>query len=90
MTAADSSEINPKLRQKYAFLWKSREEMTASERRWKWVKKESLPADLTKLMDQLKGGNKKQKTKDAQADDDDEDKQRQKDTEKEIKEDAMT
>ena len=29
--------------------------MTASERRWKWVKKEALPEDLQKLMDQLMG-----------------------------------
>ena len=59
--ALDATGINPKLKQKYAFLWKSREEMTASERRWKWVKKEALPEDLQKLMDQLMG--KKQKAK---------------------------
>ena len=53
LTAADSSEIPAKLKQKYAFLWKTREEMTASERRWKWVKKESLPTDLVQLMDKL-------------------------------------
>lgn len=45
------AEIHPKMKQKYAFLWRSREEMTASERRWKWVKKEALPVDLSKLMD---------------------------------------
>ena len=55
------AEIHPKLRSKYGFLWKQREEMTASERRWKWVKKESLPVDLTKLMDQLMGSKKKKK-----------------------------
>lgn len=52
--------------------------MTASERRWKWVKKEALPVDLTKLMDQLKGGKKKDKTTDAQASGDEEDIQKEK------------
>ena len=56
--AVDSTEINAKLRKKYGFLWKTREEMTASERRWKWVKKESLPEELVKIMDLLKGGKK--------------------------------
>lgn len=36
--ATDADEIDTKLRKKYAFLWKEREEMTAEERRWKWVK----------------------------------------------------
>jgi len=56
---AAAGEIPAKLRQKYAFLWKTREEMTASERRWKWVKKEMVPADLQTLMDKLMGGKKK-------------------------------
>lgn len=43
------------------FLWKSREEMTATERRWKWVKKESLPADLVTLMDKLRKPSKADK-----------------------------
>jgi len=50
---ADSGEINPKLRAKYAFLFKTREEMTPTERRWKWVKKEHLPQDLKDLMEKL-------------------------------------
>ena len=82
----DSAEINPKLRQKYGFLWKTREEMTASERRWKWVKKESLPTDLTKLMDQLKGGKKKDK----KMEDDGEDGDEKEKKEKEQKEDYLT
>ena len=32
--------------------------MTASERRWKWVKTEALPEDLKLIMDKLKGGKK--------------------------------
>lgn len=84
----DSSEINSKLRQKYAFLWKTREQMTASERRWKWVKKEKMPADLTALMDALT--NKKGKKKDKEDGDDDDKKKDQVIGEKEIKEEAMT
>ena len=83
----NSAEINPKLRQKYAFLWKTREEMTASERRWKWVKKESLPADLSKLMDQLTG--KKKKDKAAESEDGEDGRQRE-NKEREIKEEALT
>ena len=51
------------MRQKYAFIWKSREEMTATERRWKWVKQECLPEDLQKLMEQLTGKKKKKNDK---------------------------
>ena len=59
MIATSSAEIPAKLRQKYAFLWKTREEMTASERRWKWVKEDCLPDDLKSLMQKLKGGKQK-------------------------------
>jgi len=68
-----AGEIHPKLKQKYAFLWKTREEMTASERRWKWVKKESLPMDLQTLMDKLMGG---KKNKGGEGGEDDDDKKR--------------
>lgn len=51
--------MDAKLKKKYAFLWKEREEMTAEERRWKWVKKENLPEDLTELIEKL--STKKQK-----------------------------
>ena len=56
--------MDPKLRQKYAFLWKDREEMTPAERRWKWVKKDALPKDLQMLMESLT--KKKKKSKDAE------------------------
>lgn len=72
-----SAAIPAKLKQKYAFLWKTREEMTATERRYKWVKKECLPEDLQKLMDLLLGSKKKQK------DDDDPDKPRPQNQQKE-------
>ena len=49
----NSDEIDERLKKKYAFLWKEREEMTPDERRWKWVKKENLPADLAELMERL-------------------------------------
>jgi hypothetical protein len=49
----DSKDIDPKLKKKYLFLWKDREEMTPEERRWKWVKPEQLPVDLKELMDKL-------------------------------------
>ena len=49
----DTEEIDPKLRTKYSFLFKEREEMIPEERRWKWVKKETLPEDLGELMDKL-------------------------------------
>lgn len=62
--------------------------MTASERRWKWVKKDALPADLVAIMDILSNKNKKKKKDD---DDDDDDKKKDNEKEaKEIKEDAMT
>ena len=62
--------------------------MTGTERRWKWVKKESLPADLVALMDIISKKGKKKKDKE---DDDDEDKKRDTDNvAKEIKEEAMT
>ena len=82
------AEIPAKLRQKYAFLWKTREEMTASERRWKWVKKDALPADLQKIMDMLMGG-KKKKGEDGDDDDDKKRPNEQKDKDQDI-EDAMT
>ena len=41
--------------------------MTPSERRWKWVKREAMPEDLIKLLDQL--ANKKQKKQKEKADD---------------------
>jgi len=89
VVVADSVEINPKLRKKYAFLWKQRDEMTASERRWKWVKKESLPSDLVELMAMLLGGKKKDKgAKGAERDGDDEKPKEQQ--EKEVKEEALT
>lgn len=55
----DPDEVDAKLKKKYAFLWKEREEMSNEERRWKWVKKECLPDDLTELIDKL--STKKQK-----------------------------
>ena len=58
---ADSKDIDPKLRKRYLWLWKEREEMTPEERRWKWVKKENMPTDLIELMDLL--SKKKIKTK---------------------------
>lgn len=60
-----SDEIDPKLRKKYAFLWKDREEMTPEERRWKWVKKENLPQDLNELIEKL-SAKKPKKQKQAQ------------------------
>lgn len=63
MTAGktDSKDIDPKLKKRYLWLWKDREEMTPEERRWKWVKKENMPTDLIELMDML--SKKKQKVK---------------------------
>lgn len=55
----DPDEVDAKLKKKYAFLWKERDEMTNEERRWKWVKKECLPDDLTELIEKL--STKKQK-----------------------------
>jgi len=60
-TKTDSKDIDPKLKKRYLWLWKDREEMTPEERRWKWVKKENMPADLIELMDLL--SRKKQKVK---------------------------
>jgi len=67
------------------FLWKSREEMTATERRWKWVKKESLPADLVTLMDKLRKPSKADKQVD-----EDGNEQKKVREEKEVREDVMT
>lgn len=79
MAEGDSKEINAKLRSKYSWLWKTREEMTATERRWKWVKVESYPEELKTLIEMLKSSGKKKKTaaqnQDHQHDGDDEDKQ---------------
>ena len=64
----DTDEIDTKLRKKYAFLWKEREEMLPEERRWKWVKKECIPEELTTLIEKLskkkKGKGDKQKERD--------------------------
>jgi len=51
-------EIDPKLKAKYHFLFKPREEMTPSERRWKWVRRDCLPEEMIKII----SGPKKQKT----------------------------
>ena len=61
-TTADGKDIDPKVRNKYAFLFKQREEMNPIERRWKWVKKDCLPADLVALMDSLGKKGKKKKS----------------------------
>jgi len=58
--------------------------MNATERRWKWVKKESLPADLTALMDKLK------KPKKAEKQVDEEGGEKKEKAEKEVREDVMT
>jgi len=51
--AVDTDEIDPKIKVKYSFLFKERDEMIPEERRWKWVKKDALPEDLGELMDKL-------------------------------------
>jgi len=55
-------EIDPKLRAKYAFLFKEREMMAPSERRWKWVRRDCLPDDMLKILSI--GASTKEKTKD--------------------------
>ena len=57
--------------------------MTASERRWKWVKKESQPAELNKLLEQLSGNKKKKKETAADGEEDDENKVKEEGVEKE-------
>lgn len=52
--AIDVKNIDPKLKTKYAFLFKAREDLTPQERRWAWVKKEFYPGDLTQLIEALK------------------------------------
>ena len=52
-------EIDPKLKVKYSFLFKERDQMLPSERRWKWVKKECYPEELAELIERLS----KKKTK---------------------------
>ena len=59
--------------------------MTATERRWKWVKQDCLPQDLVQLMDKLK----KPKKKDKEVDDDGNEKPKERET-KEAREDVMT
>jgi hypothetical protein len=49
----DTEEIDPKIRTKFSFLFKERDEMIPEERRWTWVKKEALPEDLCELMEKL-------------------------------------
>lgn len=46
LTEADKGAIDPKLRMKYAFLFKPYEERAPIERRWKWVRKDCLPEDM--------------------------------------------
>lgn len=60
----NSDEIDERLKKKYAFLWKERDEMTPDERRWKWVKKENLPVDLAELMEKLTRPKKNKKVAD--------------------------
>ena len=43
-------QADKKLQAKYPFCWKPHDEWKPSERRWLWVKKESLPEDLRKLL----------------------------------------
>ena len=50
MDRTDKGQIPEKLKKKYAFLWKQREDMTPSERRWKWVKPESYPQELKDIL----------------------------------------
>jgi hypothetical protein len=49
---------------KYAFFRKERDEMTSSERRWKWVLREHWPEDMQKFFAMLETKKSKKKTKD--------------------------
>ena len=58
---ADAKDvIDNKLKQKYIFLFKAREDMTPTERRWKWVRQDCLPEDMKEI---LQIGKKKKKEK---------------------------
>ena len=63
MVKLAEGEIDPKLKVKYSFLFKERDQMLPSERRWKWVKKECYPDELAELIERL-SNKKTNKTKD--------------------------
>mmetsp|Transcript_30851 Transcript_30851/g.22438 ORF Transcript_30851/g.22438 Transcript_30851/m.22438 type:complete len:220 (+) Transcript_30851:396-1055(+) len=46
---------------KYSFLFKPREEMTPQQRRWKWVKKECLPAEIKNILERKPKKGKEEK-----------------------------
>jgi hypothetical protein len=52
------AKIDSKLKIKYSFLFKDHENLTAGERRWKWVKTEYYPEDLVQLIKDLSRGKK--------------------------------
>jgi hypothetical protein len=47
---ASGDDIDAKLKQKYIFLFKAREDMKPDERRWKWVRQDCLPDDMKKIL----------------------------------------
>jgi len=49
-----AKDVDPKLKAKYAFLFKSREDLKPEERKWNWIKKEFYPEELTELIERLK------------------------------------
>ena len=70
-----AKDVDPKLKAKYAFLFKSREDLTPQERRWAWVKISAYPEELTNLIESLKKKKvtkkvDKDKTKDDKEEDD--------------------
>jgi hypothetical protein len=46
----NEEEMDEMLQKKYGFLRRAREEMTPTERRWKWVLKECLPLDMLRYI----------------------------------------
>jgi hypothetical protein len=63
----NDEEMDETLRKKYNFLRKAREDMTPSEKRWKWVLKDCLPLDMLKYI-ALGQTKKKKKDKDEKKD----------------------
>ena len=72
-------DVDQKLKQRYIFLFKAREDMKPEERRWKWVRQDCLPEDMKKLLGV--GQEKKKDKKDDEVEDGDKEKE-----EKEFKE----
>lgn len=69
-------DVDAKLKQKYAFLFKPREEMKPDERRWKWVRKDCLPPEMQAIFSpQTKVPSKKHKERDEGGDDEDKEKE---------------